>query len=130
MTKIMLSYKNIKKGIIMKELLFLSIMATTLLFGDQYTTYEASSHIGENATVCGTVSGGYYAVRSNGEPTFINLDGRYPNQKFTIFILGKDRHNFSSPERSYNGKNICVTGFIRNYKGKPQITVSDKSQIR
>ena len=114
----------------MKQLLFLSIMATTLLFGANYTTNEASRHIGENATVCGTVSGGYYAKRSNGQPTFINLDGRYPNQKFTIFILGKHRHNFSSPERSYNGRTICVTGTITKYKGKPQIKVSNKSQIR
>ena len=105
-------------------------MATTLLFSSNYTTNEASMHIGENATVCGTVSGGYYAKRSNGQPTFINLDGRYPNQKFTIFILGKHRHNFSSPERSYNGRTICVTGVITKYKGKPQIKASDESQIK
>jgi hypothetical protein len=119
-----------KKGSSMKQLLFLSIMTTTFLFGANYTTYEASSHVGEHATVCGMVSGGYYARRSNGQPTFINLDGRYPHQKFTIFILGKYRHNFSSPERNYNGKNICVTGLITKYKGKAQIKVSDKSQIR
>lgn len=105
-------------------------MATAFLFGGNYTTNEASSHIGENATVCGMVSGGHYAKTSNGQPTFINLDGRYPNQNFTIFILGKNRHNFSSPERSYNGKNICVTGIIKMHKGTPQISVSDKSQIR
>lgn len=114
----------------MKQLLFLFIICTTLLFSGKYTTNEASRHIGEKATVCGMVSGGYYARKSNGQPTFINLDGRYPHQKFTIFILGKYRHNFSSPERSYNGRNICVTGTITRYKGKPQIKVSDKSQIR
>ena len=114
----------------MKQLLFLSIMATTLLFANDYTTKEDSRHIGENTTVCGAVSSGHYTKRSNGQPTFINLDGRYPNQQFTIFILGKNRHNFSSPERSYNGKNICVTGIITKYKGKPQIKVTNKSQIR
>ncbi len=114
----------------MKQLLFLSIMTTTLIFAKNYSTYEASNHIGENATVCGMVSSGYYASASNGSPTFINLDGRYPNQQFTIFILGKDRHNFNSPERSYNGENICVTGLITQYKGKPQIKVTNKSQIR
>ena len=114
----------------MKQILLLSIVATALLFGGNYTTKEASRHIGENATVCGTVSGGYYAKRSNGQPTFINLDGKYPNQKFTIFILGKNRHNFSSPERSYNSRTICVTGIITKHKGIPQIKVSNKSQIR
>lgn len=87
----------------MRQLLFLFIIVTTFIFAANYTTYEASSHIGESATVCGMVSSGYYASSSNRQPTFINLDGRYPNQQFTIFILGKHRHNFSSPERSYNG---------------------------
>ncbi|WP_373034010.1 hypothetical protein [Sulfurovum sp.] len=114
----------------MKQVLLLSIIATSLLFGNNYTTKEASRHIGKHATVCGMVSEEYYAKRSNGQPTFINLDGRYPNQKFTIFILGKNRHNFSSAERSYNGKTICVTGLITWHKGIPLIKVSDKSQIR
>ena len=114
----------------MKQLILLFVIATTFIFGAKYATYEASNHIGEHATVCGIVSSGYYARSSNGQPTFINLDGRYPNQKFTIFILGKHRHNFSSPERSYNGKYICVTGIITKYKGKPQIKVTNSSQIR
>ncbi len=114
----------------MKQVLLLSIVATALLFGNNYTTKEASSHIGENATVCGTVSGGYYAKSSNGQPTFINLDGKYPNQNFTIFILGKNRYNFDSPERSYNGRTICVTGIIKMHKGTPQIKASSQNQIR
>lgn len=54
---------NNKKGIIMKQLLFLSVMATTLLFGGKYTTNEASRHIGEKATICGMVSGGNSTLR-------------------------------------------------------------------
>jgi len=114
----------------MKQVLFLFAMATALVFGSNYTTKEASRHIGEKATVCGMVSGGYYATRSTGQPTFINLDGRYPNQNFTIFILGKNRHKFSSPERSYNGRTVCVTGVIGMHKGTPQIKVTSKSQIK
>ena len=35
---------------------------------------EASKHIGETATVCGTVASANYATRSRGKPTFLNLD--------------------------------------------------------
>ena len=114
----------------MKKLLPVLIMATGLLFGKSYAANEASSHIGENATVCGIVYGGHYAKSSKGQPTFINLDGAYPNQKFTIVIWGDDRYKFKSPERRYNNKKICATGIIESYRGVPQIVVNDKSQIR
>ena len=113
----------------MKKLLPALILATGLLFGGSYATSEASSHIGESATVCGIVSGGHYARSSKGQPTFINLDGAYPNQIFTIVIWGSDRHKFSSPERRYNDKRICATGTIDSYRGTPQIVVTNKSQL-
>jgi hypothetical protein len=52
-----------------------------------------SSHAGETATVCGTVTGVHYAASSKGMPTFINFDKPYPNQDFTVMIwddLGRD----------------------------------------
>ena len=103
---------------------------TGLLFGSTYTTNVAGSHIGEHATVCGIVSGGHYAKSSRGKPTFINLDGAYPNQNFTIVIWGSERDQFGSPERKYKHKKICATGVIETYKGIPQIVVQDKSQIK
>jgi hypothetical protein len=50
---------------------------------------EAKKHIGENATVCGLVVSAHFAANSRGEPTFLNLDEPYPNQIFTIVILGE-----------------------------------------
>ena len=114
----------------MKKLITMFILAGVLVFGQTYTTSEAISHIGESATVCGVVSGGHYARSSKGKPTFINLDGVYPNQTFTVVIWGDDRYKFSSPERRYNDKKICVSGMIDSYRGVPQIVVSEKSQIR
>ncbi len=113
----------------MKRLLLVPILATGFLYGGSFPTTEASSHIGENATVCGIVSGGHYARSSKGQPTFINLDGAYPNQIFTIVIWGSDRHKFSSPERRYNDKRLCATGTIDSYRGTPQIVVANKSQL-
>ena len=114
----------------MKKLLLIPILITGVLFGGTYTTQQASNHIGEYATVCGTVSGSHYATSSRGQPTFINLDGSYPNQSFTIVIWGSDRHKFISPEKKYNHKKICATGVIDEYRGTPQIVVQNKSQIK
>ena len=99
-------------------------------FANSYTTFEASSHIGEDATVCGKVVGTYYAKRSRGKPTFLNLDKAYPNQVFTVVIWGEDRVFFKNPQNRYKGKNICVTGYIDSFRGVPQITVRTPSQIK
>jgi hypothetical protein len=47
------------------------------------TPEEAANHVGETATVCGTVASANYAARTRGEPTFLNLDKPYPNHIFT-----------------------------------------------
>ncbi len=114
----------------MKKILIILTLLTTLVFGSTLTTSQASSHVGENATVCGKVVSGYYASRSNGEPTFLNLDRAYPNQKFTIVIWGDDRDKFNNPETQYTGRKVCVTGYVDSYRGIPQITAESPSQIK
>ena len=56
----------------------------------ELNSQQAASHIGETATVCGIVASASYAVRTKGQPTFLNLDQPYPNQVFTIMIWGSD----------------------------------------
>jgi len=63
--------------------------------------------------------------------TLLNLGGVYPNQKYTIMIRGNDRSKFTvAPETAYQDKQICVTGTVIDYKGKPEIIVSDPAQIK
>ena len=104
---------------------FLSIGAVNAA---SLTTEEASKHVGENGTVCGTVSSAHYAPRSRGQPTFLNLDKPYPNPSFTAVIWGDDRAKFGEPER-LQGKRICVNGPIRLYRGAPEIIVRDPKQL-
>jgi DNA/RNA endonuclease YhcR with UshA esterase domain len=33
------------------------------------------------------------------------------------------------PETSLRGKRVCVTGQIRDYRGKPEIILNDPSQL-
>lgn len=104
--------------------------STAALARESITAGEAAKHVGEMATVCGTVASAKYVAGSKGQPTFLNLDKAYPDQVFTALIWGDDRGRFSSPpEMAYDGKKLCVSGVIETYKGKPQIVVRDPKQM-
>jgi len=90
---------------------------------------QAGSHVGETATVCGTVVSANYSVRTKGQPTFLNPDRPYPQQVFTILIWGTDRAKFGSPEVQHMSKRVCATGVIQSYKGKPEIVATDPGQL-
>lgn len=90
---------------------------------------QAAQHIGETATVCGTIASAHYASGSNGQPTFINLDKPYPEQVFTVVIFGDYRGQFSRPPETWTG-HLCVTGRITAYHGKPEIKVFKAAQVR
>ena len=53
----------------------------------------------------------------------VNMGGEYPNSLFTIVLRG------NAKSLDLDGKLICVTGKVIDYKGKPEIVVTDKSQI-
>ena len=90
---------------------------------------EAKNHIGEVATVCGEVASTHYAPSTKGQPTFLNLDKPYPNPVFTILIWGNNRTKFGTPENDYNGKRICATGKITEYRSGPEIVADNPRQI-
>jgi DNA/RNA endonuclease YhcR with UshA esterase domain len=73
---------------------------------------DAADHIGQEATVCGEVTGAKFSSHRKRKPTFIDFGPPHPNQQFTY------------------GKTICVSGTISEHKGKPEIKVSDPSQIQ
>lgn len=115
----------------MKKYLLITLVYSMTLNAQQLTTAQAIDHIGENYTVCGSVKGTYYARSSNGAPTFINLDGNYPNQPFNIVIWEGYRSAFkSAPETYYMSKKLCVTGTIDEHKGVPNIEARSPSQIK
>jgi hypothetical protein len=93
------------------------------------TPADAASHIGESATICGVVASAKFAAGSRSQPTFVDLDRPYPNAVFTAVIFGDDRPKFGAPERSLQGKRVCVTGQIRDYRGRSEIILSDPRQM-
>ena len=95
------------------------------------TAAQAASHVGERCTVCGQVVDSRYAPSSKGSPTFLNFEKPYPNHIFTVVIWGSERSRFpSNPESRYRNKNVCATGLIETYSGKPQIIARDPSQLQ
>ncbi|MDP9079949.1 MAG: S1/P1 nuclease [Bacteroidota bacterium] len=80
---------------------------------------EVVSHMGETVKVCAKV----YGHKDFGSMVLVNMGGEYPNSLFTIVLRG------DAKSLDLDGKLICVTGKVIDYKGKPEIVVTDKSQI-
>ena len=91
---------------------------------------DAAGHVGESATVCGIVSSAHYAARSRSQPTFLNLGKAYPSQIFTAVIFGEDCAKFGEPEKTLQGKRICVTGAIPLYRGSAEVILYEPDQLK
>jgi DNA/RNA endonuclease YhcR with UshA esterase domain len=97
---------------------------------DKIAAAEAAQHADQQATVCGLVAGAKYADRSRGKPTFLDFEKPHPGEVFKVVIWGSDRAKFKTPpETAYNQKRVCVTGFIKLYRGAPEIVVRDPAQL-
>lgn len=89
-----------------------------------------ANHVGEKVTVCNKVYGTKFLDQVNKQPTFLNLGAAYPDNPLTVVIFGDDRKNFKeAPEVMYDEKEICVTGEIKEFKGKPEIIVDNPDEI-
>jgi len=71
------------------------------------------------------VDGVHQSGRGN---IFLNLGGTNPNQIVTAFIPAASAGDFSNPQQ-YEGKTVAVSGKITLYHGKPEIIVTNVSQI-
>jgi hypothetical protein len=60
-------------------LLLTAVLAVPAVAQKKLTAAEAKDHVGETATVCGSVVSTRYASSTKGQPTFLNLDKPYPN---------------------------------------------------
>lgn len=112
--------------------LFLSglLLAGTVFAADTLDPADAAAHVGEEATVCGEVTGAKFSSHRKRKPTFLDFGPPHPNQLFTALIWGEHRDKFDYVPESLLGKTICVSGTITEHKGKAEIKVSDPSQIR
>jgi hypothetical protein len=96
---------------------------------EDLTVDEAAHHVGETATVCGTIASASYASHSKGQPTFLDFDKPYPEEHFAALIWVTDRAKFRTPESTLLGKQVCVTGVIQLFRGRPEMVLHDPSQL-
>ena len=115
----------------MKTKIFLALLlagVTALLVAQgrvACTAAEAGKHVGEIATITDKVEGVHQSGRGN---IFLNLGGKNPNQMVTAFIPAASAGDFSNPQQ-YDGKIVAVSGKITLSQGKPEIVVTNVSQI-
>ncbi|WP_461453489.1 hypothetical protein [Mucilaginibacter sp.] len=117
----------------MKRILLLTSVALLFAFTasaqKMIAVKEVAQHINENVTVCGKVFGTKLLDGPN--ITFLDMGAAHPNQLLTVVIKSEDRSKFTGkPEDDYKDKNVCVTGTIIEFKGKPEIVLSDPANIK
>jgi micrococcal nuclease len=106
------------------------LAAAAVNAADPLDPADAIDHIGEEATVCGEVTGAKFSSHRKRKPTFIDFGPPHPNHVFTALIWGEYRDKFDYVPESLLGRTICVSGTITEHKGRPEIKVSEPSQIR
>jgi DNA/RNA endonuclease YhcR with UshA esterase domain len=87
---------------------------------------SAKNYIGKVVTVCSKVFG----TKALEKITFINLGAAHPKSPLTVVVFAKDYANFTgNPSEIYADKTICVTGEVKEFKGKIEIAVTKPDEI-
>jgi hypothetical protein len=114
---------------LMKAPIALAILLALPLAAADIPSVQAKDHVGETGTVCGHVADTRYQANGS-HVTFLNFDKPFPDHTFTAFIPAENRDKFKEPETEYKDKDVCVTGAIVDYHGKPEIILSAPDQIK
>src|ERR1700741_1551192 len=86
---------------------------------------EAAQHVGQQATVEGTVVKVFTSKNGN---TFLNFGAAYPNQTFTGWIPKDSPLAADTSLQTLEGKRMRISG-INLYRGKPKIKIMSKDQL-
>jgi hypothetical protein len=112
----------------MKKFLLIAFIFSAFAFkasaqSEKFSLTDFKKNVGKKVTLCDTVYS--YKIFSD-TLTMINMGGKYPNQKYTIVVTGKEiQLNYDG----LKGKHICVTGDLSMYKDKPEIMIYHTNQI-
>ena len=90
-----------------------------------YTDREAAAHVGETATVVGTVAA---IFRSKKGTVYLNFGADFPHQTFTGVALAP-AGAWTQGLDSLVGRRVGVHGAIASYRGRVEIVLEDAGQI-
>lgn len=94
-----------------------------------YNTIMAQGQMktGREVTVVGTVVSTRYSRSGN---FWLNLDKKFPNQLFSVFIRKKDLVNFTLDMSALEGKVVQVKGKVEDFNGVATMNVVGERGIR
>jgi endonuclease G len=93
-----------------------------------YNTVQAKYHIGNTATICGTVVSTRRTAKANA--IYLNLDRVHPNQNFYATVWDYNGPNFHyDPETFLVNRKVCITGKLTMYDEIPRISVNNENAI-
>jgi endonuclease G len=96
--------------------------------GGRFNTMQAKYHIGNKATICGTVVSTRRTKKSNA--LYLNFDRMYPNQDFYATVWDYNSPNFSyNPETYLQGRKVCVTGMVTVFDDIARISINNEKEI-
>ena len=90
---------------------------------------DAAKHLNEEVIICDKVYNTKFFTASS--LTLMDVGGLHPNEPLTLVIKAEDRKKFSnSPDEFYKEKMVCITGKVIEFKGKPEIIITDPAQLK
>ncbi len=90
---------------------------------------DVDKHVGDSVRLCTKITSTSFFESAADKPTFLNA-GSGNSQLFSAVIWEQDRPKFNkAPEIFYADKDVCLTGVVQVYEGKPQIILRDRDQI-
>jgi endonuclease G len=96
--------------------------------GGRFNTTQAKYHVGQTATICGTVVSTRRTQKANA--LYLNLDRNHPNQEFYATVWDYNGPNFHyDPETYLVNKKVCITGKVTLYDEIPRISVNNETEI-
>src|SRR5580658_9631994 len=111
------------KKLIFSALVFVAFTATASAQETRFSATEFNKKLGKTGTLCDTI----YSLHIVSDTlTLLNMGGAYPNQKYTIAIIG---NKITLDWAKLKGKPLCVTGVFELYKGRPEIEIADPDRI-
>lgn len=93
--------------------------------GGTYDYVDAPNHIGEYASIRGTIARVYTSSKGT---TFLDYCVDYKSCPFSAVIFASDRAKFSNPAQ-YQGQTITIKGLIKTYRGRAEIILNGPDQI-
>jgi len=111
---------------ILKIVFIITFIVFNVFAQAKITPGKAKSHVGQEVIIIGKID---QVVKSAAGNYFFNMGGKFPHNKFTAVIFKADIRKFGRLN-TYEGKEVEISGKIKEYNGKPEIVLDSLSQVK